>query len=72
MACRTAGRLGWGGGPPTLFPPPRCRKALVLQERKGDQRHQCMPVQARPGSALEVIKAKLLWSSPGLVDTLPL
>ena len=59
MACRTAGRLGWGGGP-LLFPPPRLGEASVLQEREGDQRHQGVPVQACPGTALEVVETKFL------------
>jgi hypothetical protein len=32
----------------------------VLQEAEGDQAHQGMPVQPSPGTALEVVEAKLL------------
>ena len=32
----------------------------MLQVGEGNQRHQRMPVQARPGSALEVVEPKLL------------
>ena len=59
MACRTAGRLGWGGSP-FLFPPPRGCEALVLQKRERDQRHQRVSVQPGPGAALEVVEAEFL------------
>jgi hypothetical protein len=58
MACRTCGRLGCGGGPLRLFPPPCEGEAPVLQERQGDQRHQRMAMQARPRAALEVVEAE--------------
>ena len=60
MACRTAGRLGCGGGPAPLFPPPRCGETSVLEIRKGDQGHEGVPVQPGPGAALKVVEAKLL------------
>src|SRR4051794_8982645 len=60
MACRTAGRLGPGGGP-LLFLPPRCRKAPVLQDRKGNQRHQRVPVQPCPRPTLGVVEPEFLF-----------
>ena len=60
MAWRTAGKLGWGGGPMRLFPPLRQVEAPVLQERQGDQRHQRVAMQACPRAALEVIQPQLL------------
>ena len=61
MACRTAGRLGCGGGPVRLFPPLGGCKPMMLEKRKRDQRHQRVTVQTAPGSALKVVKPKLLF-----------
>ena len=61
MARRTAGRVGWGGGPAILFFPFGCCQAAVLQEGVGDHRHQRMAVKPLPASTLEVIKADLLF-----------
>ena len=60
MACRMAGMLGWGGGPPILFFPPRCLEAAGLKESEGDHRHQGVSMEPRPGSAFEVIEAEFL------------
>src|SRR5688572_206685 len=61
IACRTVGRLGWGGGPARLFPPPRRGgQAAALEEGEGEHRHERVAVQPRPGPALEVIEAELL------------
>ena len=63
MARRTAGRLGDGGGPGTrrdIFPRPRRAlpgKAEVLQVGESHAGHQRVPMQARPGPALEVAQA---------------
>lgn len=40
IACRTAGMVGCGGGPETLFFPSRCGEAAGLEEGVGDHRHQ--------------------------------
>ena len=61
MACLTAGMLGRGGGPETLFFPSRCFEAAGLEEGVGDHRHECVTMKALPGPALEVIKAKLFF-----------
>src|SRR3546814_5299767 len=42
IACRIAGMLGCGGGPPTLFFPPRCFETAGLKESVCDHCHQCM------------------------------
>src|SRR5689334_25086285 len=50
---RTAGRVGWGGGPgepASLFSPRP--EPQVLEERERDHGHQRVPVQAGPGAAL--------------------
>jgi hypothetical protein len=60
MACRMAGMLGCGGGPPTLFFPSRCFEAARLEKGVSDHRHQGVSMQARPGSAFEVIEAEFL------------
>ena len=60
MARLIAGMLGCGGGPPILFFPSRCFEAAGLEEGIGDHRHERVAVQAMPGSAFEVVKAKLL------------
>lgn len=59
---RSPGRWqGWLRGPVAgSFSPPARLQATVLEERKGDHRHQGVPVKARPGSALEVIEAEFL------------
>ena len=60
MAWRTAGKVGWGGGPLILFFPPCCFKPAILEESVGDHRHERMTIEALPGSALEVIEAKFI------------
>lgn len=60
MACLTAGRLGLGSGPATLFFPPGLGQATCLQERICDHDYERVSVQARPGSPLEVAQAELL------------
>ena len=60
MACRTAGKLGRGGGPRIVFFPP-CLRGDVLEEGVGDHRHERMTVQALPGASLEVIEAEFLF-----------
>ncbi len=65
IAWRTAGRLGAGGGPGRqvgIFPPLRpmmLGETQLLKVGVGDTRHQRVPVQPRPGAALEVIEAEL-------------
>src|SRR5262245_35640112 len=44
MAWRTAGKVGWGGGPLILFFPPCCCEAAMLEEGVGDHRHERMTV----------------------------
>src|ERR671917_1211375 len=61
-ARRTAGKVGWGGGPvarifPPLATPP---EPQVLQEGEADQHHQGVMVQPGPGPSLEVVEAELL------------
>ncbi len=56
IACLTAGMVGCGGGPGTLFPS-RGREAAGLNERVGDHRHQSVSVQARQDRPSK-------WSSP--------
>src|SRR3954464_10511193 len=62
MARRISGSDGCGGGPlwPTFFSPTRSLQAPVLQIGKGDAGHQRVPMQAGPGSALEVAEPKFL------------
>jgi hypothetical protein len=60
MAWRTAGKLGCGGGPLNLFSPPCLGKSAVLKEGVSDHCHQCMTVQALPGSTFEVIEAEFI------------
>ena len=60
IACLTAGMLGCGGGPGTLFFPSRCGEAAGLEEGVGDHCHQCVSVQPRPRPALEVVEAEFL------------
>src|SRR5262245_7137692 len=61
MAWRTADKVGCGGGPVILFFPPYCFEPTILQERIGNHRHQCMAMEALPGSALEVVKTKFFF-----------
>ena len=61
MAWRTAGKLGWGGGPLILFFPPRLCEATVLQEGVRDHGHECVTMKALPRSSLEVIKPEFLF-----------
>ena len=66
MDCRTAGRLGDGGGPGRrvgIFPPPRptvLGEAQVLQVGAGDARHQRVSMQPGPGASLEMVEAEFL------------
>ena len=60
MACLMAGMVGCGGGPPILFFPSRGLEAAGLEEGIGDHGHQGVSVQPEPGSAFEVVEAKLL------------
>ena len=66
MACRTAGRLGEGGGPGRrgdIFPPSRSavlNETQVLQKGEGDAAHQRVSVQPRPGTPLEVTYPEFL------------
>ena len=60
MRCRTAGRLGCGGGPApacrsVLFPP----EPQMLEEGEGELAQERVVVQAAPAAALEVIEAEL-------------
>ena len=48
IACRTAGRVGCGGGPGILFPPFGLLKPLRLEESERDHAHEAVPVQALP------------------------
>ena len=64
MACRTAGRLGDGGGPGrrvvifSPLPPTMLGEAQMLQVGASDARHQCVSMQPGPGASLEVIEAE--------------
>jgi hypothetical protein len=55
---RPCGREGEGGGPGLVvgFPP----EPEVLEEGKGDHRHERMVVQAPPAAALEVVETEFL------------
>ena len=59
-ARRTAGKVGWGGGPVArIFPPlATLPEPQVLQEGEGDQHHQGVMVQPGPGPSLEVVEAE--------------
>src|SRR6266567_3579179 len=61
MAWRTAGRVGWRGGPLILFFPPCCCEAAMLEEGVSDHRHERMTVKALPGSSLEVIETEFFF-----------
>src|SRR3546814_17000817 len=58
IACRIAGMLGCGGGPPTLFFPPRRFETAGLKESVCYPCHQCMSMQSNPGAASELIEAQ--------------
>ena len=60
MAWRTAGRLGCGGGPRTLFFPFRLSDPAASQEGIGHHRHQGVAVEPCPGPALEVLASALV------------
>ena len=61
MAWRTAGKVGWGGGPLILFFPPRRCEATVLEEGISDHCHERVTVQALPGPSLEVVKTEFFF-----------
>lgn len=61
MAWRTAGKVGWGGGPRILFFPSRLSEPLGLQEGVSHRRHQGMAVKSGPGSPFEVIEAEFFF-----------
>src|SRR5882672_4106773 len=61
IAWRTAGKVGWGGGPLILFFPPCCCEAAMLEEGVRDHRHERMTVKALPGPSLEVIKTEFFF-----------
>src|SRR5664279_5937896 len=61
MAWRTAGMLGWGGGPLILFFPPRLCETAMLEECVSDHCHERMSMEALPGSSLEVIKPEFVF-----------
>jgi hypothetical protein len=44
-----------------LFFPPCCFEPATLEESVGDHRHECMTMQALPGSALEVIETEFFF-----------
>jgi hypothetical protein len=54
MACRTAGKVGCGGGPLILYFPPHFREAAMLEQGVSDHGHERMTVKALPGPSLEV------------------
>src|SRR3974390_69256 len=75
MARRTAGKLGCGGGLPTLFFPLCGSEAAMLEEGVGDHCHQGVTVKPMPGPSFEVIKPKLflellmgLFADPARLD----
>ena len=61
MAWRTAGRVGWGGGPLILFFPLCCCEAAMLEEGVRDHRHERMTMKALPRSSLEVIETEFFF-----------
>ena len=61
MAWRTAGKLGWGGGPLILFFPPRLCETAVLEECVSDHGHEGMSMEALPGSSFEVIEPQFFF-----------
>ena len=56
MAWRTAGKLGWGGGPLILFFPLRFCEAAMPKEGVSDHRHERVTMKALPRSPLEVVE----------------
>ena len=48
IACRTASRLGYGGGPGIRFSPSGFLEPEVLKEGVGDHGHQGMTMQRGP------------------------
>ncbi|WP_246733504.1 hypothetical protein [Methylobacterium sp. BTF04] len=81
IACRTAGRLGDGGGPGrrvVIFSLPRptmLGEAQVLQVGAGDACHHRVSMQPGPGPSLEVIEAEFflellvgLFADPARLD----
>ena len=60
MACRTAGRVGCGGGPLILFFPRHFCEAAMLEEGVGDHCHQYMTMKTLPRPPLEVVETKFL------------
>lgn len=60
MVWRTAGGLGFGGGPQTLFFHPALSDPAVLEYDMGYHRHQCVAIEAGSGRALEVVEAEFL------------
>ena len=61
MAWRTAGKVGWGGGPLILFFPSCLCEAAMLEKGVSDHCHERMTVKALPGSSLEVIETELFF-----------
>ncbi len=61
MCRRTAGRLGWGGGPAPvcpsiLFPP----EPQVLEEGEGELAQKHVMMKPAPAPALEVVEAEFI------------
>jgi hypothetical protein len=61
IAWRTAGKLGWGGGPLILFFPLRSDEATMLKEGVSDHCHEGVTVKALPGASLEVVEAEFFF-----------
>src|SRR5262249_15119608 len=61
MAWRTAGKVGWGGGPVGLFFPPFCWGAAVLGGGVSGHRSKGMRGEGLSGSVLEVGKDQLFF-----------
>src|SRR5689334_24652662 len=64
MARRTAGSVGWGGGPVSpsaIFSPLRqAGEAEMLEEGEGDHDQDGVVVQAVPTAPLEVVESEFL------------
>src|SRR3546814_13391564 len=58
MACRTAGRLGCGGGPAILFFPSRLSEAAGLQVGICDHRHEGMAMKTCPCSPFKMVETE--------------